>query len=55
MELTWQEDGQERIFIHGEKEFEMADARMREGIPLHPKVAADLQEIGEELGVPYDL
>jgi L-2-hydroxycarboxylate dehydrogenase (NAD+) len=48
-------EGQERIFIHGEKEFEMADGRMRDGIPLHPKVARDLQEIGDELGVPYDL
>jgi L-2-hydroxycarboxylate dehydrogenase (NAD+) len=48
-------EGQERIFIHGEKEFEMADERMREGIPLHPKVVKDLQEIGEEQGVPYNL
>ncbi len=48
-------EGQERIFIHGEKEFEMADERMRDGIPLHPKVAGDLQQMGEELGVPYDL
>jgi L-2-hydroxycarboxylate dehydrogenase (NAD+) len=48
-------EGQDRIFIHGEKEFEMAEERMREGIPLHPKVAKDLQAIGEELGVPYDL
>lgn len=48
-------EGQERIFIHGEKEFEMADQRMREGIPLHPKVLTDLQQIGEELGIAYDL
>ena len=48
-------EGQERIFIHGEKEFEVADERMRQGIPLNPKVAKDLQEIGKELGIPYDL
>ncbi len=48
-------EGQERIFIHGEKEFEMAEQRMREGIPLHPKVVKDLRDIGEELGVPYAL
>lgn len=48
-------EGHNRIFIHGEKEFEMAEERMRKGIPLHPKVVKDLREIGEELGVPYDL
>lgn len=48
-------EGQERIFIHGEKEFEMAEERMREGIPLHPKVVTDLREIGEELGITYEL
>jgi len=44
-------EGQTRIYIHGEKEFEMAEKRQREGIPLHPKVAADLREIARELGV----
>lgn len=48
-------EGQERIFIHGEKEFEMAEQRMREGIPLHPKVVRDLRDIAEELGVPNAL
>jgi len=47
-------EGQERIFIHGEKEFEMAEERMREGIPLHPKVVTDLREMGEELAIPYE-
>jgi L-2-hydroxycarboxylate dehydrogenase (NAD+) len=45
-------DGQQRIFIHGEKEWEMADERLRLGIPFHPKVVADLRSLGEELGVP---
>jgi L-2-hydroxycarboxylate dehydrogenase (NAD+) len=48
-------EGQQRIFIHGEKEFEVAEERMRQGIPLNPKVIRDLQQIGEELGVPYEL
>ena len=48
-------EAQDRIFIHGEKEFEMAEERMREGIPLHPKVISDLQALGEELGVPFEL
>jgi L-2-hydroxycarboxylate dehydrogenase (NAD+) len=45
-------EGQERIFIHGEKEFETAEKRTRLGIPLHPKVASDLRSLGEELNVP---
>ena len=45
--------GQERIFIHGEKEWEATDERKRLGIPLHPKVVSDLRTLGEELGVPY--
>jgi L-2-hydroxycarboxylate dehydrogenase (NAD+) len=48
-------EGQTRIYIHGEKEYEEAERRSREGIPLNPKVAADLRAIGEELGVEYDL
>jgi len=44
-----------RIYIHGEKEFEEAERRSRDGIPLNPKVAADLQAIGGELGVEYNL
>ena len=45
--------GQERIFIHGEKEWETTEERTRLGIPLHPKVVGDLRALGEELGVPY--
>jgi L-2-hydroxycarboxylate dehydrogenase (NAD+) len=48
-------EGENRIFIHGEKEYEMEDKRKSEGIPLHPKVADNLKEIGEELGVEYNL
>lgn len=48
-------EGQARIYIHGEKEYEEAERRSREGIPLNPKVAADLRAIAEELGVEYSL
>jgi len=48
-------EGQTRIYIHGEKEYEEAERRSREGIPLNPKVAADLRAIAGELGVEYDL
>jgi L-2-hydroxycarboxylate dehydrogenase (NAD+) len=44
--------GKDRIFVHGEKEWEISDDRERHGIPLHPKVTEDLRALGEELGVP---
>jgi len=48
-------EGHDRIYIHGEKEFEMAEQRRVHGIPLHPKVVGDLKKIAEETGVEYDL
>jgi L-2-hydroxycarboxylate dehydrogenase (NAD+) len=48
-------EGEDRIYIHGEKEHEEAERRSREGISLNPKVAVDLRAIGEELGVEYNL
>jgi LDH2 family malate/lactate/ureidoglycolate dehydrogenase len=48
-------EGQDRIYIHGEKEYEEAEQNARKGVPLNLKVAADLRALGEELHVPYDL
>jgi LDH2 family malate/lactate/ureidoglycolate dehydrogenase len=48
-------EGQDRIYIHGEKEFEVEDQRRKNGIPLHPKTVAMMKQIGQELGVEYDL
>jgi L-2-hydroxycarboxylate dehydrogenase (NAD+) len=48
-------EGQQRIYIHGEKEFEATEKRMAKGIPLHPNVVTDLKAIAEELGITYDL
>ncbi len=48
-------EGAERIYVHGEKEFEEEERRRREGIPLHPKTVAMMQHIARELGVEYDL
>jgi L-2-hydroxycarboxylate dehydrogenase (NAD+) len=47
-------EGQQRIYIHGEKEFEATEERMATGIPLHPTVVADLKAIAEETGVGHD-
>jgi len=48
-------EGQSRIYIHGEKEYEETESRSREGIPLNPKVVVDLRAIGEEIGVECNL
>jgi L-2-hydroxycarboxylate dehydrogenase (NAD+) len=55
LKRTPRAEGQTRIYIHGEKEYEEAERRSRDGIPLNPKVAADLRAIGEEVGVEYRL
>ena len=48
-------EGANRIYVHGDKEFEEADRRTAQGIPLGAKVEASLKEIAADLGVEYDL
>jgi L-2-hydroxycarboxylate dehydrogenase (NAD+) len=48
-------DDQERIYIHGEKEFEIEQERRINGVSLHPKVIADMEAIAKDMGVVYDL
>ena len=48
-------EDQDRIYVHGEKEYEEMERNSREGVPLNPKVAADLRAIGDELDVAYEL
>ena len=43
--------GEDRIYVHGEKEYETTERRTRDGIPLIPNVVADLRSIADELGV----
>jgi LDH2 family malate/lactate/ureidoglycolate dehydrogenase len=47
--------GHDRIFIHGEKEFELSDKYQTEGIPLLEEVIKSLKSAGEAVGVPFDL
>lgn len=47
--------GQERIYIHGEKEFEKAEKFLADGIPLMAEVVDALTEAGNTIGVPFDL
>ncbi|MGD8398966.1 MAG: Ldh family oxidoreductase [Anaerolineae bacterium] len=48
-------EGAARIYVHGEKEFEHADRRGEQGIPLSAKVEASLKQIAEELDLDYNL
>jgi LDH2 family malate/lactate/ureidoglycolate dehydrogenase len=43
--------GQERIYIHGEKEHEAMERNLLEGIQLSPQVAGDLDAPALELGL----
>ena len=47
--------GQERIYIHGEKEFELYDRYSKEGVPLMSEVVRGLKEVGQQVGVPFAL
>jgi LDH2 family malate/lactate/ureidoglycolate dehydrogenase len=46
-------EGAERIYIHGEKEYEKEAERQANGIPLHPKVLDTLKKIGDDLNIPF--
>ena len=48
-------EGQDRVYVAGEIEFETADERGDHGIPLHDSVLKGLRDVGAELGVAYDL
>lgn len=47
--------GQDRIYIHGEKEFEIQEEHQVNGVILHPKVEQDLKSLAREQEVDYDL
>lgn len=47
--------GQERVYVAGEIEFETAKERAAKGIPLHSSVVKGLRELSEQLSIPYDL
>ena len=48
-------EGQSRIYIHGEKEFELEEKYRKEGIPLYYKVYEDLKAIASEVGLPFNM
>ncbi len=46
---------QDRIYIAGEKEYELADRNLKEGVPLMQEVVNALKDVGSRIGVPFDL
>ena len=48
-------EGHDRIYVHGEKEFEKEEKYRQEGIPLYYSVYDDLKTIAQESGVPFHL
>ncbi len=48
-------EGHDRIYIHGEKEFELADRYAQEGVPVMEEVVKGLKEVGDKVGLPFDL
>jgi L-2-hydroxycarboxylate dehydrogenase (NAD+) len=45
--------GKDRIYIHGEKEFELHDRYTKDGIPLLPNVVEGLRKDAAEIGVDF--
>ena len=48
-------EGQERVFVAGEIEFETEKERTALGIPLHRSVLDGLREVSQQLSIAYDL
>jgi L-2-hydroxycarboxylate dehydrogenase (NAD+) len=48
-------DGQDRVYVAGEIEYETAEGRTARGIPLYASVLKGLRELSEQLQIPYDL
>jgi L-2-hydroxycarboxylate dehydrogenase (NAD+) len=48
-------EGEERVYVAGEIEFETAKERKAHGIPLHGSILKGLRDLSTQLGVAYDL
>ncbi len=46
-------EGQSRIYIHGEKEYENTTRNLKEGLAVIRKVVADLKALAGELNVEF--
>jgi LDH2 family malate/lactate/ureidoglycolate dehydrogenase len=45
-------EGQERIYTHGEKEFESRIEKLKTGIPVNEKTLTEMRRISNELNIP---
>ncbi len=48
-------EGVERIWVAGEKEWDLTDQHERDGVPLYYKVIENLRAIGADIGPRFDL
>ncbi len=48
-------EGQDRIYTHGEIEFEAEQERLRDGIPYHPALVAYLRELASEFDIGLEV
>jgi uncharacterized oxidoreductase len=48
-------EGQDRIYVAGEPEWECEQRRRSEGIPLAPGLASQLRDVSAKAGVPFTL
>lgn len=48
-------EGEKRVYVAGEIEFETAEERSERGIPLLPSVLQGLRDVADQLGIAYDL
>jgi LDH2 family malate/lactate/ureidoglycolate dehydrogenase len=48
-------EGQDRIYVAGEPEWECEQRRLREGIPLAPGLVSQLRAVSAETAVPFTL
>jgi len=55
LKLAAKVSGQDRIYIHGEKEFEIEEERRRKGIPLHDQVIASMKSLADDLQMAFEL
>ncbi len=55
LKLAAKAPGQDRIYIHGEKEFEMEEERRRKGIPLHDQVIASMRSLADDLQIAFEM
>jgi LDH2 family malate/lactate/ureidoglycolate dehydrogenase len=48
-------EGQDRIYVAGEPEWECEQERRRDGIPLAPGLVSQLREVSAQAAVPFTL